>query len=539
MVKRLTALAASQLLLVAVALLWSGMARGAEVNCTIKYLSAEHVYLDTGSVGGLETGLKGQVIRDGAAIGEIEIVFVAERSASCTIISQVQDFVAGDTVLFEIDEAEPETITEPAPAPRVRTRVSGSGSSSRRPAGGIRWRGSLALQWDHGEEANDRKLTTDMFRLPFRVRADDVWNGFAFHARGSLRRIERDGFSASTPTGEWRNRIQEVALVREDRELDWHVALGRISTRATATAGPFDGLALSRRVTANSRVGVFGGFAPEWGDLGFGTDDHLLGANYHLSRRGDDGRMLDLLLSGIGRYRSGEISREYVTMTTSWRGTQGLSLLQAAEVDINRGWRSDAGAKSVVLSSIALTGRYRFNAAATVNLGFDNREPVRTWESRSLPDSLFEDAGRKGWRAGVNLKPLKRLSIYASGSLRTDDRTGDNVTSWQVRAYAPGLVANRVSVFASLRGFDGPWLSGFAPSAGASKAFRSGLSLRLEGGYYDYTGAIDNSSRSNSWLALGAEKDLTSRLSLSAEYRNDWGDDIEGRRWFLELRHRF
>ncbi|MCB1185357.1 hypothetical protein KDM41_18205, partial [bacterium] len=242
-------------------------AGAAEVSCNVKYVSAEHVYLDVGSVAGLEVGLKGQVVRDGAAIGELEIVFVAERSASCTIISQVQEFTAGDAVVFAVEEAEPETVVAPAPAPesRQRTRVGAgaTGPARSRSSAPRQWRGSVALQWDHGAETNERKLTTDTYRLPFRIRGDDIVKGFSFHARGSLRRIERDGFSASTPTGEWRNRIQEVALVREGRELDWHIALGRIGTRATATAGPFDGLAVSRRMAANLRVGVFGGFAPE------------------------------------------------------------------------------------------------------------------------------------------------------------------------------------------------------------------------------------------------------------------------------------
>jgi hypothetical protein len=454
------------------------------------------------------------------------------------VTSKVVDLVAGDTVVFEMPGAGPVAVV-PAPAPRQRTRVVESGNRANRSPGRQALRGYIALQWDHGEETNDRDLQTDMFRLPFRLQAPDLWRGFEFRTRGSLRRLERKGFSGTTPAGEWRNRIQEVALVREGRDLDWHFALGRIGSRATSTAGPFDGLSLSRRVGTSARVGLFGGFAPEWGDLGFGTDDHVVGADFHYNRRTEGGRLLDLLLAGVGRYRSGEISREYATMTTTWNNTTGLGLLQAAEVDFNRGWRREAGVDAVVLSSLAVTGRYQFNPLVAADLGYDNREPVRTWETRSLPDSLFDNAGRQGWRAGLRLRPGRRVSVNLSGSVRRDDRTGDNISSWNARVSAPGLFGGRTTVFGSVRGFDGPWLTGVAPALGLSRSLSSGLSWRLEGGYYRYTGKIDDTVRDNTWAVLGLDKELMARMSVAAEYRQDWGDDIAGRRWFLELRHRF
>jgi hypothetical protein len=40
-------------------------------------------------------------------------------------------------------------------------------------------------------------------------------------------------------------------------------------------------------------------------------------------------------------------------------------------------------------------------------------------------------------------------------------------------------------------------------------------------------------------VKAGVARDLSARWSVAADYRHDWGDDIAGRRWFLELRHRF
>lgn len=125
--RRLTALVASQFLLIGVALLWASVARADTLLCNVRSLSAEHVYLGAGSISGLEVGLKGQVTRSGEVIAEIEIVFVAERSASSKVISQVQDIVAGDTVHFKVEAAPPEVTT-------TRRRTAGSASGGRAPA---------------------------------------------------------------------------------------------------------------------------------------------------------------------------------------------------------------------------------------------------------------------------------------------------------------------------------------------------------------------------------------------------------------------
>jgi len=523
-------------------LLAAPCALSGELSCSVTYLSAEHVYLDTGSAGGLEVGQRGRVVRDGRELGEVEIVFVAERSASCRAIGDGSVFRVGDTVLFEVAVTpEPDgTAGTPPPSGRrhpVANAAPGGGGGPRGSA--VRLRGSVALQWDHAEETGDRGLTTDVVRVPFRVQASGLGHGFDFRARGSLRHVGRDGFGGGTPGSEWRNRIREIALVRDGREMTWHVAIGRVGLRETSAAGPFDGLSLGRRMGPHLRIGLFGGFAPEWGDLGFGTNDHLFGADVHFNRRGRGGRRLDVVLAGIGRYRDGEISREYVTMTTTWAGTGGLSLLQAAEVDINRGWRRDGGAGAVVLSSFALTGTYRFHPAFSADLGYDDRDPVRTWESRSLPDSLFEDAGRKGWRAGLRWRPARRMYLFLGGTLRRDDRDGERISSWQVRVHGPDLLGDRWTVFAAARGFDGPWLSGLAPTAGLSRTFAWDGRLRLEGGLYDYTGNLDGSRRHNRWISAAGEKDLAAGFSVAVEYRQDWGDDIEGRRYFVELRRRF
>jgi hypothetical protein len=540
--------AASQLVLFAVAAALvcgpgAAPAVADEAECAVKYVSAEHVYLDAGSTAGLVAGQPARVVRGADTIAVLEVVFVADHSATATVVESAGEVRAGDIVIFAAAEVAPPPTAPAAPdtvTPRVRVRPVPVRAARPVADPGPRLSGYLAVQWDHTDESADRDLATDFVSMPFRARVTDMAGGLELRARGSLRHITRTGYTSSTPADEWRNRVQEVSLVRDDRRQDLHLALGRITTRFAASAGPFDGGSIDHRVAGDLRLGAFGGFTPDWGDLAFSTDNKLAGAYANYNRLLGGGGYLDVSLAGVGRYEQGEISREYVTLVTSWRDGARWSLLQAAEVDINRGWRRDeAGLDAVALTSIALTGRCQVSRDLRLDLGYDDREPVRTWETRATPDSLFQSASRTGWRAGAHWRTPGRGSLGVWGTLRERPGDAQATTSWNVRWYQPRLTAADLDLSLSLRGFDGPYLSGWSPVASVARRLRTGGRVALEGGYYGYDDADGLDARSNTWVAVSADRDLTARLSLAAEYRRDFGDDMAGNRWFLELRRRF
>ena len=521
----------------------AGLAQVEESTCAVRYLSAEHVYLDSGTKAGLAVGTKVALMRGGKVFAELEVVYAAGHSASCLVLHQESEIKPGDTGVFEPERDVPTSTIVAAPdsiqAPRTReTWVQPKNTT--RVDNGLQMRGSMALQWDHSSDGTDRNLQTDLVSMPFRIRVQRPDQKWTFRARGSLRHITRSGFSASTEAEELRNRIREVALLRDNRQLAWNFALGRISTRATASAGPFDGLSVSRSLNNHLRLGTFFGYSPRWEDYGFSTDDRVTGMSLQWEQYSPQGNRLDVLLSGVGRYHKGEVSREYMVLTSTWSTPSGLSLLQSSELDFNRKWRrDDPNVSSVELSSMALTGRYRISRRYSVNLGYDDRQPVRTWETRSLPDSLFTEAGRRGWRGGLSVHLNKGRSFNLRASLRSDERTGSDTKSWNGRIYWPSFPLAGLNTDVSMRGFDGPWLSGYSPMLGVGKSTRSGLRLRVEGGHYAYTGRLDSESRSNTWMKLLISKDLHRHWSVAADFRKDWGDDIQGHRWFLEMRHRF
>ncbi len=511
-------------------------AAAAELECHVRFVSIDNVYLDAGSAAGLDVGTKVRIVRDGKAVAELEVAYVAENSASCRVVSGAGQVNTGDRAVYEpVAAAAPAAVADTLVS---RARAVTPTATKPRAVVSDRYDGWVSVQWDGSSESTDRDLRTDLLSVPFRVRVRELGHGFEFSGRGNFRRITRSGFGPTTPSSEWRNRIMEAALVREGRELKWQLAFGRVGGRSTAAAGPFDGLSVTRRLGKGTTLGAFGGFAPAWGDLDFNTDDHLVGLVLGHERAGAAGRRTDVTLSVIGRYRQGEISREYLSLVTSWRDGKRLSVLQAAEVDLYRGWRREEAGKGAALTSTALTGRLQVTRPLALTLGYDGREPVRTWETRSLPDSLFTDAGRNGWRAGAAWRGPGGTALDVSGGIRHENRSGEDVTSWQAMLRLPARVLQFADLSLSARGFDGPWLSGWAPSARMSH-FSGGVQWSVDGGLFSYKGKQADTTRDNTWVELGASRELGAGWTVSGAWHGDWGDDIKGQRLFAELGMRF
>ncbi len=517
---------------------WSP-ASAQETRCEVRYLSADHVYLDAGSAAGLAAGQRVRVVRDGADLAELEVVFAAEHSASCRVVASTGEIRPGDAVVFQPDPA----LLVPAAAaslpdsmrqreePRQRAEIMASG--------GPRFDGSVGMVWDHAGDGSGRGLESDLVTLPFRALVSDLGGGLQLRARGSLRHISRDGYGLA-PGAEWRQRVLEVALIQDDPQRAWNFAVGRVGSRVAAAAGPFDGVRFDYRVAAGLRLGAFAGFAPQWQDLGFGTDDQLAGLTAWYNRPLGGRGALDVVLAAAGRYHQGEVSREVLAVTTTLRAGD-VNVVQAAEVDVNRGWRQAAAGGSLSLSSLALTGRWQASRRVALSLGYDDRDPVRTWESRNLPDSLFTDAGRRGLSAGANLRGGGGRSLDLRGSVRRDERTGDDVVSGNGRVVLPAVPAEGFDLDVALRAFDGPQLSGWSPALGLACRARRGLDVRVETGHQAYTSApaYGGEDRASGWVRLSGQQLLAAGWSVGAEYRRDWGDDIAGDRWLLEWRRRF
>ena len=55
---------------------------------SVRYRSAETIYLDAGKASGVDVGDRLEVLRDGKVIARIEVIYAADRSASARVLSE-------------------------------------------------------------------------------------------------------------------------------------------------------------------------------------------------------------------------------------------------------------------------------------------------------------------------------------------------------------------------------------------------------------------------------------------------------------------
>ena len=526
--------------LAAAALLIAAASQAQEPRtCRVRYVSEDHAYLDAGLAEGLSEGATVTVSRDGREIVGLVVEYVAEHSGACRLDPAAAAVLPGDEATFvaAVPESGDEPGGEPAtgPPPRPRTRAEHV-RAERADAEGPRLAGSLVLQWEHVDDVSDADLDYDQPGLRYDVRVDRLGGGITLRARGSLRHDLRNRPYAFARENEWQNRFREISLTRLDEEAQWQLAVGRVGARVTAAAGPFDGVMVNRSVGGGWRLGAFTGLTPDWDSAATWTDDRLAGLVAHL-RRGDrlHGR-LDLSLVAVSRRRAGEIDRDYLAMSGTWQRDR-MSLTHVAQLDLNRGWRRDADDHALILGNVMISGRWRPDDRLRLSLTLDDREPVRSWSNRSLPDSLFEDAGRRGLRAGVAWR-AGRASVSANGGLRRNDRYDDPTASYRISASHRDWPASGLAVGASIHGYDGPTSRGVSPSLRLTQGDRAGGTTRLALGSRTYELTAFDRRSTGRWLSVAHDRSLGRVWSVGLEARWDGGDDTAGHRFFLELRRR-
>ena len=140
--------------------------------------------------------------------------------------------------------------------------------------------------------------------------------------------------------------------MRDGRDLAWHFAVGRIGARRAAAAGPFDGLSLNRRLAPGMRLGAFGGFAPSGMTWASAPTTSWSASTCQLDPAGTGGTGVGLTVLPASGVTAGRDQPRVRHDDHHLEAARGLSLLQAAELDFNRGWRRKPAPRGASLISV-------------------------------------------------------------------------------------------------------------------------------------------------------------------------------------------
>jgi hypothetical protein len=522
---------------------------------TVKYRSAANVYLDAGGARGLSVGDRLQVVVGGAAVAELEVVYVAEQSASCKVISEARPVHAGDTARLSARATTPAaaggTTSPPVPLAAAETATSepapadwsAGGRSSAAPWAHVRGAASFGYykSWDQTGSALGFEERTARVDLGL----DDIAGqplSFTLRAR-SRQDVRARMLSEQTPQDERTDQLYEVALRYAPPSDHFGLEFGRIGIYRFVGVGYLDGLLARYRPLTNVQVGVFGGRVADIEGLGFGGTGSKYGGFVRLVPGGRYALSgYDATLAYVKENADGDVSREYLSLESRFASGSRWSLSERAELDLNRGWRQELTGKSYQFSNVSFSGNLQVASSAWAFATYDGQRNYRYYLNRQVPETVFDDLLHQGLRAGLSY--LKAGGFGASVGFgmslkepdpRIPDLNRANAYSFNCGLHHADLFSSGYSVGIDGTGFSNGYTDGGLVSARLGRRFAAGHMLDLSYGRSFYHVKDTGQDRTTQWLRLLGRGELGHRVYLQGNVEYDTGDDLKGPRGFLEL----
>jgi hypothetical protein len=529
----------------------------------VKYRSMGNVYLEGGRAQGLAIGDSLRVQSGDSVVAELEVVYAAEHSASCRVVSETRTVRAGDQAQAVSSRAvilEPAAVVLEPAAASSRTSAALDSKAALAPAAplsaapalgatrGTAWahfRGGASIgyyrSWDETESDLDFEQRTG--RADLRL-TDIARQPLSLTLRARSRQdIRARALSVRTPQSERNDRLYELALRYDPPSDGMQFEAGRIGIYNFVGIGYLDGGIVRLRVRPKLRLGAFGGRAADYEGFGFASQGSKYGAFVNLAPAGRYAMGgYDVALAFVHENAEGEVSREYLSLESRFGKGSRWSVFQRAELDLNTGWRKEMSASSLQLSNVSLSGNLRLSSALNGFVSYDGRRNFRYYQNRLVPEEVFDDLLHQGLRAGFNLfRPGGFGANLGMGmSLKEEDPRHPelniaNAYSFNAGVRHANLLSWGLSVGVDASGFSNGYTDGGLVSARVGKRFPAGHMLDLSWGRSLYRVKLDETERSTQWLRLIGRVELARHFFVASDLEYDAGDDLDGPRVFFEL----
>lgn len=544
------------------------------VVAKITYISADSIFIDAGSEEGLRVGDRVEAVKGEEIVAVLEVTDVASHRAACKSTTPDVVLAIGDRVRFiahgkpELDRpsgpgqltlpsTDPEaaipagqhpddassapTTTSPSPTPQPAPAPASNEEPRRRALPGSRLRelgisGRVGVRYlavsDRSGFGND--LSQPALDLRFDARGlggSPLELGADIRARRTYRTTEAAGEESES-----RTRVYRLFAGWAPKGSPWRFAVGRQFTPSLSALSLYDGVSAEYR-RERWRAGLIAGSQPDPIDQGYSSSTREYGAYWSLREAPAAKTSWDLSTGLIGSYQQGEINREFFYVQGSLRTTRWLGFM-TQEVDINRGWRSDAGESTLSPTSTMLTARFRASDALELSAGYDDRRNVRLYLDLVTPETEFDERQRRGVWVGARYRFLTHFRV--GGEYRTD--TGDEADSDRMTIYASadGLSKLQLGVRTRTTRYTNDRSEGWLHSVSAGLDLGERTHLDVSGGTQSETSSIAGTpDRSVQWLGLDVDVRLARRWLLLGSVQRTDGDDESNDQFELGLSWRF
>ena len=489
----------------------------------ISYLAGRSAYVEAGQAEGLASGDTLFVMRGGEKVAALRAAFVSTHRASCDTLWTRAPLAIGDAVSYQPDLARLRAVSDSTAALAARVDsarhdavlASPRSGAARRDAS---LRGRLGARWLGVE--SDGAGRTSQPALEVRLDARDGLGGHAdialdVRGRRTLRQTD-----AGT-TREQYSRIYRASVTLRDEGARRRLTIGRQSSPTLASVSVFDG-ALAEWSGTRHSIGGFAGTQPEPLRYHFSSEVFEAGGFAEVHQAPLAAHRWSLAAGAVSSRHGGEVDRDFA-FAQGWWFARSMSGSFAQELDLNQGWKRDAGEPALAWTSTFATVRLAVGTHVALLSGYDNRRNVRLWRDRETPETEFDDRYRQGaWAGGsVDWNELLASSAEFRGGTGPDESKTWSVHSELHRATRWHLVLRgRWSRFTSPETGSTLWTG----AAGLDPGARS--HLEFSGGARSTRDEVSGFEDTETWYGVDLDLALGQRWYLTCGY--EWLTGVAG-----------
>jgi len=505
----------------------------------VTYISAEYIYINTGTGQNFTVGDTVQVSRNGKPVAKLKIVYASENSASCQMLEAISGVQTGDKVI-NLSTTKTTVTTEAAP---TISRTRQFTNTNARKTSRNKWlRGSMAISTYGYQQTSDPGSSYLQPLLRFKLKArDPKAGGLSFELRFQSRFTQRSfDFAESFDADEWDHRLYQAQLSYRHPQSSFGYEAGRLQANWLGGVGRIDGALFDARFASHWKAGLFAGFEPNLAPAEFSTTDRKTGVflQYDQNRQTENNLSATLALSGS--YHQNTINRENLNLQSSYRLHNRLFIYYNMELDINRNWRKEKAGESLSLTSLWLNSTYAFNKQWKLSLGANTRKNYYSYAYRTLADSLFDNANRMGLRGSLSYTPLKGTNITAGGGIQDINQLDLQSQNWFLRLSQYPLLLKYDRANFNYFGFSNQYTKGNYFRLNYNFPVAGRFRLDFGAGLNRYSlDALPGATRQNSWFRIGTDVSLPGNFSVNSFYEFHQGDDQRGSQYLIELYYIF
>ncbi len=506
----------------------------------ITYLTSTTVYVDAGVNDGLHVGDRVEVVRAGTVIATLRVTDVSAHRAACAIETSTAPLSVGDSVRFT-----PGTTGEGAGTPAASTPVVDAPSAAEPAArdddswarrNGLR--GRIGVRYlgvfDQSGFGGDVKEPSADVRIDgTRV------GGSAFDVQVDVRaRHTVQTVADGREFNDGQARVYRLNSRWRSTDDRYRLTVGRQFSNALTSISTFDGAELAYQ-TPRWGVGAFAGTQPAAGDYGFSTDiaEYGVYARLHTAPGGSAARW-ELVTAAIGSYDQGNINREYLALLGRVMSSRA-SLQVQQDVDVNRGWKRDAGENAITLTNTFASTHLRVSRTVDLDAGYDNRRNIRLYRDFVSPETQFDDAYRQGVWGGMGVQFARRYRASLSARNSRGGSSGD-ANTYTALATANGITPAQVNLRWRSTHYDNDANDGWLHSAGIGSSIGARLTLEFFGGLRNDHSKLFSAGDSNTtWFGADMDVDLGRSLYLNLSGEHNTGEEDSYNQVYSSVSWRF